>query len=176
MIEEHIYFGFAGAALTIIPVGHITAALCPELKAKIQPFLLPDSRIGSLRLDLSDCDYMDSTFLGLIIYLSKMMKNAGLGAPSVHMASEQCMSLFRTMGMLKMLEFSDQSCPRPAQPVALSTPADITATFLLEAHRELTMLSPENEERFRSLTKALEDSLAPEQTCDDAAGEADNPA
>lgn len=176
MIEEHIYFGLAGDALTIIPVGHITAALCPELKAKIQPFLLPDSRISALRLDLSDCDYMDSTFLGLIIYLSKMMKNAGLGAPSVHMTSEQCMSLFRTMGMLKMLEFSDQPCSRPAQPESLSTQVDITATFLLEAHRELTMLSSENEERFRSLTKALEGSLAPEQTPDDAAGGADDPA
>jgi len=160
MTEEHIYVGLAGSALTIIPVGHITAALCPELKEKIQSFLLPDPRISAIRLDLSDCDYMDSTFLGLIVYLSKALKSSGLGPPSVHGAGGQSMSLFRTMGMLKMLVFSDQACPRPELTETLSTGADICATFLLEAHRELTMLSPENEERFRSLTGAREDSLA----------------
>ena len=163
MIEERIHIGLAGMALTIIPVGHITAALCPELKAKVLSYLLPEPRISALRLDLSGCDYMDSTFLGLVVYLSKTLKSSGLGPLSVHGAGGQSMSLFRTMGMLKMLEFSDRACPRPERTESLSTPADISATFLLEAHRELTMLSPENEERFRSLTGALEDSLGSSQ-------------
>jgi anti-anti-sigma factor len=158
IIEERIYFGLADDSLTITPVGHITADLCPALKERIQPYLFPEPRIRSVRLDLSGCDYMDSTFLGLIVYFSKTLKNAGLAAPFVHQAGEECMSLFRTMGMMKMLSFSDKPCPKPAQSDAVLTRADLTASFLLEAHRELTMLSPENEERFRALTNALEDS------------------
>jgi len=158
IIEERIYFGLVDDGLTITPVGHITAALCPALKEKIQSYLFPEPRIRSIRLDLSSCDYMDSTFLGLIVYLSKMLKNAALESPCVHQAGEECMSLFRTMGMMKMLSFSDKPCPKPAQPEAVLTEADLTASFLLDAHRELTMLSPENEERFRTLMNSLEDS------------------
>jgi len=159
MVEERIYFGTAGNDLVIIPAGHITATLCPELKAKIQGILDPDSRIGSLRFDLSSCDYMDSTFLGLIVYFSKAVRSLGLSAPVIHRANAQCKSLFRTMGMLTMLEFSSEACPSPMAGQELVGNEAISAGFLLDVHKELSLLSAENDERFRLLTDALTESL-----------------
>ncbi len=158
MTAEQIFFGLKDSNLVIIPVGHITATLCPELKVRLQALLGPDSNLRSLRFDFSDCLYMDSTFLGLIVYLAKTTHNLGIGQPVIHHANTQCMSLFRTMGMTKMLEFSDESCPEPAEKTELTAQEALNVSFLLDAHKELSMLSAENEERFRSLTSALADS------------------
>lgn len=159
MAEERIYFGFAGENLVIVPVGHITATLCPELKARTQTALGPDSHTTSLRFDFSDCSYMDSTFLGLIVYFAKAARGLGIGAPVVHRANPQCKSLFRTMGMTKMLEFSDEACPSLVEKVELAAQETMSASFLLDVHKELSLLSPENEERFHPLTNALEETL-----------------
>ncbi|HWR11626.1 MAG TPA: STAS domain-containing protein [Rectinemataceae bacterium] len=155
MAEEHIYFGFVEKDLVIIPVGHITATLCPELKTELLALLGPDSGVGSMRFDFSACLYMDSTFLGLIVYLAKTARSLGIGQPIVHRADAQCESLFRTMGMTRMLEFSDEPCPAPAEKKELVAQEALSAGFLLDAHKELSMLSAENEERFRALTSAL---------------------
>lgn len=157
MTAEQIFFGFRDMNLVIIPVGHITATLCPELKTRLQALLGPDSSLRSLRFDFSDCLYMDSTFLGLIVYLAKTAHTLGIGLPVIHRVNAQCMSLFRTMGMTKMLEFSEESCPEPEERTELTAQESLSVGFLLDAHKELSMLSAENEERFRSLTSALAD-------------------
>ena len=164
MVEERIYFGNAGNDLVIVPIGHITAALCPELKAKIQEKLGPDSRIGALRFDLSACDYMDSTFLGLIVHFAKTARSLSLGAPVMHRANAQCLSLFRTMGMMSMLRFSDEACPSFLEGEKLVGNEAMSAGFLLDVHKELSLLSAENEERFRLFTGLLSESLRPEAT------------
>lgn len=69
------------------------------------------------------------------------------------------MSLFRTMGMTGFLAFEDSPCPQPAAMETLNARDVLKASFILEAHRELMGISPENEERFRVLAGALEDAL-----------------
>ena len=162
MVEERIYFGTAGSDLILVPIWHITATLCPELKSKIQGKLNAESRIASLRFDLSACDYMDSTFLGLIVYFAKTARSLGLGAPLMHRANAQCKSLFRTMGMMSMLRFSDEACPSLPEGEKLVGNEAMSAGFLLDVHKELSLLSAENEERFRLFTSLLSDSLGQE--------------
>lgn len=41
----------------------------------------------------------------------------------------------------------------------MSTSDTLTAQIILETHKELSLISPENEERFRQLTRFLENSL-----------------
>jgi anti-anti-sigma regulatory factor len=158
MTQENISLGLAGDALVIAPVGHITAVLCPDLKAKILSFLGPDTRARSLHFDFSGCLYMDSTFLGLIVYLAKLSRSAGTGRPIIHRADPQCKSLFRTMGMTVMLDFTEETCKAPDNAEELSVREALSPEFLLDTHKLLSGLSPENEERFRSLTAALEDA------------------
>lgn len=162
MAEESLRIGLSGSALVVAPAGHMTAALCPALTQRLAAFLRPDARVESFHLDYALCRYMDSTFLGLIVSLSKKAQSLGLGRPVVHGADAQCMSLFRTMGMTKLLKFEETPCPHPGEMETLSARDALKASFILDAHRELMGLSPENEERFRGLAGALEDALREE--------------
>ncbi len=159
MAEESLSIGLSGSALVVAPEGHMTAALCPALTQRLAAFLGPEARVESFHLDYARCRYMDSTFLGLIVSLSKKAQSLGLGKPVVHGADAQCMSLFRTMGMTRLLQFEEGPCPQPDATETLSAHEALKASFILDAHRELMDLSPENEERFSALAGALEDAI-----------------
>jgi hypothetical protein len=170
MPEERIVIGFARDDFVVAPSGHITASLCPQLKEKATAALRfgvdgagfgaardqRDVRAGLLRFDFSSCEYMDSTFLGLLVFLAKGAKKSGLGAPVIHRANEECASLLRTMGMTAMFVFSEAECPKPARAEVIGAEADLTAKFLLDAHADLSGLNAENSKRFEKLIEALE--------------------
>lgn len=159
MVDERIHIGFADDDLVIIPEGHITSAYCPVLKRSVMQSLNSERPVHCLRFDLAGCDYMDSTFLGLIVLFSKATESKGIGKPVFHNVNDSCMSLFRTMGILSRLEFSAGACPLPPKLETMSTSDTLTAQIILETHKELSLISPENEERFRQLTRFLENSL-----------------
>jgi len=159
MAEESLRIGLSGSTLVVAPEGHMTAALCPALTQRLSAFLRPEARVEALHFDYARCRYMDSTFLGLIVSLAKKAQSLGLGKPVVHGADAQCMSLFRTMGMTRLLQFEEGPSPQPDAAEALNAHEALKASFILDAHRELMDLSPENEERFRALAGALEDAI-----------------
>jgi len=170
MAEEQISIGMRGVDLIIIPEGHITAFLCPELKTEIMEKMKLDSSIASMRFDFSSCLYMDSTFLGLIVFLAKTARNQGIGRPVVHMANGECKSLFRTMGMMKMLDFSEEACPHPTHEEKILAGDSLSSGFLYEVHKELSGLSAENELRFRDLTEELKAVLDSPESLNDPDG------
>ena len=170
MAEEQISIGRRGVDLIIIPEGHITAFLCPELKTEIIKQLKLESSIASIRFDFSSCLYMDSTFLGLIVFLAKTARSQGMGRPIVHRVSTECKSLFRTMGMMKMLDFSEEACPHPTNEEKILAGDRLSAGFLYEVHKELSGLSAENEGRFRDLTEELKAVLDSPEALNDLDG------
>ncbi|MFA6008096.1 MAG: hypothetical protein WC784_05680, partial [Candidatus Shapirobacteria bacterium] len=126
--------------------------------------------IASIRFDFSSCLYVDSTFLGLIVFLAKTARNQGIGRPVVHMASGECKSLFRTMGMMKMLDFSEEACPHPANEEKILAGDSLSSGFLYEVHKELSGLSAENEGRFHDLTQELKAVLDSSDALNDLDG------
>ena len=66
------------------------------------------------------------------------------------------------MGMMTMLRFSDEACPSLPKGEELVSNEAMSAGFLLDVHKELSLLSAENEERFRLFTGLLSESLRPE--------------
>lgn len=164
MAEERIFMGLADEALIIRPVGHITASLCPELKARVMTALGHESKVRTLAFDLSGCSYMDSTFLGLIVFMAKTVRGLGLPQPAVHGADAPCMSLFRTMGMMRLLHFSSEACAKPRDVEELIAGEALSPEFLLDVHKELSALSSANKDLFRRLTSSLEDSTSGRST------------
>lgn len=160
MSGEKAFVGFNGGALVLRAEGHITAALCPALKSRLLSFLEPQGGAARLHVDLSECEYMDSTFLGLLVFLAKTARNLLLPPPLVHRANSQCASLFRTMGMTKLMEFSREPAPSAGSFEEIVSNESLNSRFLLDAHRELSALSPENRNRFDVLTAILEKDLA----------------
>ncbi len=139
--------------------GHLTAQLCPELKARIFKRLEKAPVPSGIYMDLAEAEYMDSTFLGLIVGINKKYK-ALCGKPLclVHV-NETCGGLLHTIGVLKLVDIRDEGPEFPKMMDRIEPGARATAEFLLDAHEELAGLSDENRARFSTLTDALRSAL-----------------
>jgi anti-anti-sigma factor len=158
-VEEAAFFKEAEGIGYVRTEGHMTALLCPGLKARILASLDSPNPPLTIAFDLSACEYMDSTFLGLIVGVCKR-----LGAPHgrkviLHGTNEACLGLLRTIGVLGLVEVAEGPAPalEGMEPVGGGTKA--TARFLLDAHEELSKLSEDNRERFAALSTALRGAL-----------------
>ena len=110
-----------------------------------------------LGVDLSACDYMDSTFMGLLVGFHKKYKQLSGRSLTVLRPSPECIKLLTGLGILKLMVRVDG--PVPASPEEWTTVTKNlkpTVDVILGAHRNLSEISPDNEKRFASLQEALE--------------------
>jgi hypothetical protein len=158
-VEEAVYFKSEGRTLYMKATGHVTALVCPPLKSAAFERLDANPPVEAVYLELSDCEYMDSTFLGLIVGTQKRFSR--LSSPGERRTivllhtNEACKGLLRTIGVLGMVQLSDEAVPFPADLARLSGEARTSARFLLDAHEELSALSADNRQRFSTLTSVL---------------------
>jgi len=158
-VEEAVFIAEAEGRIYVRAQGHVTAALCPELKARIFPRLEAEPGVEAVYFDLGPCEYMDSTFLGLIVGLNKRLKLA-VGKPVVLLhVNDTCLGLLKTIGVTKLVELSAEEVPFPHGLSRVGPGPRATAEFLLDAHEELSDLSEENKKRFSTLTDTLRSAL-----------------
>lgn len=157
MENVQIEIGVSDRRLFVRPIGHVTAKLCQVLKTRLFS-LIETAGFEQIEFDMSACKYMDSTFLGLLLLLEKSARAHGFKPVTMHQTNDVCRSLLSTMGMERKFIFIDTPCGEYKRLDTLAAPRDVSAQFLLETHRELAQLSPENEEKFRLLTSLLEKS------------------
>jgi anti-anti-sigma factor len=155
VVEEAVYYKSEGGAIYMRATGHVTALVCPPLKTAVFNRLDADPPVERVYLDLSDCEYMDSTFLGLIVGTQKRFGRLAGAAITLLDVNEACTGLLRTIGVLGMVELSDERVPFPAGLERLSGETRMSARFLLDAHQDLSDLSAENRKRFEALTTVL---------------------
>jgi anti-anti-sigma factor len=154
-VEAEVYFKDENGAIYIRARGHVTSTLCPELKSIAFARLDAEPRVEKVLIDLSDCEYMDSTFLGLIVGMYKRFRNISTDRITLTGTNEICRGLLRTIGVLGLLQLSEE---KPAFPIAMTrivAGSKATARFILEAHEDLSDLSEENRSRFKTLTAVL---------------------
>jgi anti-anti-sigma factor len=166
-VEEAVYYKSEGANLFMKATGHVTALVCPPLKAAVFGRLDAEPAVEAVYLDLSACEYMDSTFLGLIVGTQKRFSRlpAGTRRKSIVLlgVNEACKGLLRTIGVLGMVELSDEDLYFPSDIARLSGESRTSARFLLDAHEELSALSAENRKRFSTLTTVLRSAVDAEE-------------
>jgi anti-anti-sigma factor len=160
-VEEAVFYKSEDSIIYIKATGHVTALVCPPLKAAVFERLDADPPVTKVYIDLSDCEYMDSTFLGLIVGTKKrfarLLGSSRIDSGSIVLISvnEACKGLLRTIGFLGMVELSDAKIPFPPELKRLSGEARASARFLLDAHEDLSDLSADNRKRFATLTTVL---------------------
>ncbi len=163
-MEEAVYFGEAGDAVFIKATGHVTAAVCPPLKARLFDRLDRDPPASRVCVDLSECEYMDSTFLGFIVGAQKRFS---LRAPrrrvQLYGLSDTCKGLLRTIGVLGFVSVEAGGSGIPEEMERVSGGERATARFLLDVHEELSEISPENRKKFSALTSVLRSAVESEQ-------------
>ena len=157
-MDEAFFFKDADEGVFVRAQGHVTASRCPELKGRIFSRLDKAPVPAAVYFDLSDCEYMDSTFLGLIVGVNKRFKALARKSVTVLHSNSTCMGLLRTIGVTRLVDISDEDVELPRDMEEIGPSPRATAEFILDAHENLSELSEENRNRFAGLTKILRDS------------------
>ena len=119
-------------------------------------------------LDLTDCQLMDSTFLGVLAGLALRFSEAPASGPRTTMEllnpSPRITGLLDNLGIAEHFHVHNghpvatgQLTPLPQQPETASHEELRRAS--LEAHQLLIRLNPENAAKFKDVCKFLEDDL-----------------
>ena len=159
-MAEALYYQENVSGLFIRAQGHITAAISTDLRELILDRLTKAPAPPLLAADLSECDYMDSTFMGLLVGFHKRYKVLTGRPLTILRPTPECTKLLTGLGILKLMTLvvGDE----PASPVAwtdLRASHSPTTEVLLNAHRNLSEISPENEKKFSALQSVLEQQL-----------------
>ena len=117
--------------------------------------------VTSLRVDLHDCAYMDSTFLGSLLALKRQVDARGGRDFALLAPSPQCMSLLQQMGMDRVLRITGEAAELPDNEWrALDDPVpDRQAEFketVVRAHQELAGLpTGSGADQFKAIASKL---------------------
>jgi anti-sigma B factor antagonist len=119
-------------------------------------------------LDLSECDLMDSTFLGVLAGLGLKMNRAGKdgeGSPiELLNANPRIAELLETLGVLHLFKLVEGplSLPEPTEArehCSLTPKREEVKQACLEAHRTLMEIDPGNVAKFKDLAQFLAEDL-----------------
>jgi anti-sigma B factor antagonist len=166
-----IYVADLGERAVIRITGRANCLSSVPFKRVINSLIERGRRIFTL--DLSDCQLMDSTFLGVLVGLNRTLRQYEPdGGVSLYRPTEQVRVLLDNLGILELFstaESLDQA--EAAEPVEADEAPDKTefTRSSLEAHRTLIDANPENEAKFKEVTRFLEEELKRQE----AAGSSD---
>lgn len=121
---------------------------------------------GTVRfaIDLKDCVIMDSTFIGLLTGYGMQLPPGGCQGLSLHNATDRVAGLLSNLGVRHLfIQCPDRNgLPRhlDTQPATGDQPSHLEMQRIcLEAHHKLMQANPENVERFKDVTRFLEEDL-----------------
>jgi anti-anti-sigma factor len=159
-VAEALYYQENDSGLFIRAQGHITAAVSTDLREVILDRLNTAPVPPVLGVDLSACEYMDSTFMGLLVGFHKRYKTLTGRPLTILRPTPECMKLLTGLGILKLMTLV--TGPEPASPLVwtgLQANQSPSTEVLLNAHQNLSELSLENERKFSALQNVLEQQL-----------------
>lgn len=118
-------------------------------------------------LELSDCQIMDSTFLGVLCGFAQKCEAEPAGAqrkPILFNANNRVTGLLTSLGVDEMFDFCQGNPVNRGPCEPFSSPSDEPSrervgSTSLEAHKTLMSLNPENIPKFKDLTEFLAEDL-----------------
>jgi len=124
------------------------------------------SGLITLYVDLRRCTHMDSTFLGTLLFLKRLVERREEGHFALLSPSPQCQRLLQQMRLEKV--FTIMSLEEPTASVWTDLQSELTdiAAFkrnVVQAHQELGRLDGPAGETFRELAAQLAQELASEK-------------
>lgn len=122
---------------------------------------LETESLTKIVIDLEQCEWMDSTFMGLIamLALTGRKKNA---PTEIFNASEQNTKLLKGLGLQRVLEFKT-GVVQPGHIVTANSDAVLSraenAQTVLDAHKTLMEVDKENVKRFDTVVKFVQKDI-----------------
>ena len=121
----------------------------------------------ALSVDLRRCTHMDSTFLGTLLFLKRLIERREEGTLALISPSPQCRQLLREMGLEKIFAVVDVEELTPDVWTELKSGAGDPTAFkrnVVQAHQELGRLEGPAGETFRVLATELAAELDSENS------------
>jgi anti-anti-sigma factor len=120
----------------------------------------------ALSVDLRRCTHMDSTFLGTLLFLKRLVERREENTFALISPSPQCRRLLQQMGLEKIFAIVDVEEQAPGVWTELKSGPEDPMAFkrnVVQAHQELGRLEGPAGETFRELASGLAGELESEE-------------
>jgi len=159
--QGHLKVARSGDTVYVRACGYCSASVCPAFRSYAEEMMKDGYR--QFALDLTECEGMDSTFMGVLLGIHMYLVGVQGGAVTVANASPHCIRLLEVIGLARILEVTDEPIEFPEFELATLRQEDVDPTekaFLIrQAHEHLVDVDRRNEERFGALLAALRREL-----------------
>jgi len=153
-----LYLGYLADGVVIRVVGRGTLEESPAFRAAATTALAS----GRVVCDATDCEYLDSTFLGCLIGVKKESERQAGTRFEIAADAQAQIKLFSTSSLDRFFDFID-TAPQPVGELVPieGDPLDTAALgqHVLECHRRLAHLGGHEAGAFRRVVKRLEEEL-----------------
>ncbi|MBN2351689.1 MAG: STAS domain-containing protein [Spirochaetales bacterium] len=163
MMNDAILYGEADNDIFIRALGRVTVNICYELRDRIFTRLGDLPHVGNIYIDLSRCDYMDSTFMGIILGINKKLKNVTDTGLTLVCPTVECSNLFTALNIMRFFTVHEGLVSFPSTLETISSSHRPTPDFMLAAHDELAEVSSANADKFRILREILQKKVIEER-------------
>ncbi len=157
-----ISIGLEENNLYILVEGRGTAEYCSELDSYIQE-ILSNVEIEHIYFDTKNAEYLDSSFIGIILSMKKKIKSGA----SLLNPNDKIIEIFQIMGLdtfVPAVYDENLSCSKCNISVNKKTENSIAdIKLLLESHRNIMETSSENHKRFVLVEKVFQKELEQRQ-------------
>lgn len=153
-----ISFTHKDGVLYIIASGHVKAHDCGPIKDFATKHITEKDIITDVYLDMKECNYMDSTFIGVIAGINKQLRKKWKKSIQLQNTNKACMDLLDDMSLSPLLVFLSEAISFPTEATKVDDNILISKIDIAEAHEELTELSDDNKKKFGLLAKILRES------------------
>ncbi|MFN3660922.1 MAG: STAS domain-containing protein [Brevinematales bacterium] len=163
MENSKVYVGVVDRHVYVVKViGRGTLEYSTELFETFSE-KLDKNELEALYFDLSETQYLDSSFIGVIVSLQKKMKKDKRGELFILNPSQKVIEIFVTMGLedllpmkvetqLKNVEYTEELAQRLEK-------TEESIRILLQSHQDLMEVNPQNRRRFRLVEEMLKKEL-----------------
>lgn len=146
-------------AVTFIRVkGNASFVCAPPLRELAKK--LAAEPFGGLKIDLEECTWMDSTFMGMLAMLGLNAKKKNVPA-EIWNASEQNEKLLLGLGLKKVFAFQSGEFGDASDTAAASnaTTAESNARNVLDAHQTLMDIDEGNVQKFEKVVEFVKKDI-----------------
>ena len=160
--SPEIAVGTVRGGLYLGLLGRATQRTCPTADRLVNDYLASRPQPPVVVLDLSGCDWVDSTFAGWLLGLNKRMSHVANGEMCVAGCGDRCRASLDRMGLADLFKFAELEAPSETQMIRCTTsdqPSAAELKLMLAAHEALVALGPENERIFAPIVATLRSQL-----------------
>lgn len=168
MEASRVLVGTIEDGLVVKVVGRGTMEYCSQLF----DFLANKIEAGSFQnscvfFDLSEANYLDSSFIGVIVSIDKKVRKLGEGSVIILNPTDKVKEILGTMGLMEILPIQEKThivnieATSEIQKKLEKDYSDIQ--ILLESHQNLMELNVENRKRFGLVEEMLKKELEKEK-------------